>query len=129
MATLMLGSASVALAIVMLVVTLMGLSGKSFRPWSEPRDVMVETGKWAGRFDWRTNTYVSEPELVSAGKIFVPSAECDALAFLGFILGVIGIAVSLQRRKFSWLSAIGVTLMILVMVIVVACGTLNTLMR
>ena len=71
MATLMLGTASAALAIVMLIVTLLGLLGISFQPWSEPREVMVETTppRYTSRFDPLTNSYVSEPVLVSAPAI------------------------------------------------------------
>jgi hypothetical protein len=129
MATLMLGTASTALAIVMLIVTFLGLFGVSFQRWSKPREVMVETTppEFTRRFDPLTNSYVSEPVLVSAGRIFVPSPECDLLACFGFVLGGIGLAESLRRRKFSWLSAIGFTLMLLMMLIVVACGTLMTL--
>src|SRR3954449_7138950 len=42
MATLLIGTASVGLAIVMLIVTVLGLFGLSIEPWTEPRKVLVE---------------------------------------------------------------------------------------
>jgi hypothetical protein len=112
LATLMLGTASVALGIVMFMVTLLGLAGIPFRPWSEPRERFVET---------------TPEHFVSAGSVFVPSPECDQLAWFGFALGGLGVALSLRRRKFSWLSAIGFSLMLLMMLVVVACDSLMIL--
>jgi hypothetical protein len=125
----MLGTASLALAIVTLTVTLLGLRGIPFPRWSESREVMVETSPptFTVRFDRETNRQVTEPVLVSAGRVFVPSAECGLLAFVAFVLGAIGIAVSLRRRKLSWLSAIGIIVSLLTMWIVVASGTLMRL--
>jgi len=129
LATLMLGTASVALAMVMSIVTLMGLRGISFPPWSVPRDVMVKASppRFTDVYDPVSRRYAAVPKLVSSGKVFVPSSVCCGLAFLGLVLGGIGLAVSLRRRKLSWLSAIGFTLMLLMMAIVIACDTLMTL--
>ena len=129
MATLLFGTGSVTLGIGMLIVTLLGLLGISFQPWSEPRIVMVEATprQFTSRFDPKTKNYVTEAVLVSVGRVFVPSPDCVLPQLMGYVLGGIGLAVSLRRRKFSWLSAIGVTLMLLSMMIVVACGTLMRL--
>ena len=114
-ATLMLGTASVGLGIVMLVVTSLGLAGHAFRPWSEPRERMVETTppQYRRSLDLRTMNWVSEPVLVSAGRVFVPSRECHLMAWVGVVLGGIGLGVSLRRRRFSRLSAIGFTVTLL----------------
>jgi hypothetical protein len=124
----MLGSASLGLAIVMVTVTFLGLIGMSFPPFSEPREVTVEATprRFTTRID--RGQYVSEPVLVSAGRIFVPSSNCARLPFAGWLLGGIGITVSWRRRKCSWLSAIGVTLMLLAMMIVAGCDLFMTLL-
>ena len=127
-ATLMLGTASVTLAMVVLVVTLLGLFGIGFQRWSEPREVMVETGRFITIYDPK-NGDVTEPVLVSAGRVFVPSPECVLAACMGLVLGGIGLAVSLRRRKLSWLSASGFSLTLLMMMIVVASGALMRLRR
>jgi hypothetical protein len=131
MATLMLGTASVALATVMMVVTLPGLAGFGFAPWSEPRELMVEETppRLITRWDALTNHDVTEPALVSAGRVYLPSRECDLLAFFSLALGGIGIALSVRRRRFSWLSAIGFTVTLVMMAIVVAEGTTLNIWR
>jgi hypothetical protein len=111
-ATLMLGSASVALASVMLVVTSLGFSGIGFQPWSEPRELIVQAA-----------TIRRGQKLVT---VYVPSRECDLLAFVGLVLGGIGIALSVRRRRFSWLSAIGFSVTLGMMAIVVARGAMTT---
>ncbi len=107
MATMMLGSGSLALAVVMTIVTALGLLGISFQAWSKPRVFPVTSG---------TATVLT--------KILVPSDDCAVLAFLGLIFGGMGIALSVKQRKFSWLSAIGFTLTLVMMLIVVAYGML-----
>jgi hypothetical protein len=94
----MLGSASAGMALIMLTVTFMGLYGVSFREWSEPK-------------------------FVFAGKIFLPSRQSMAISFCGLIIGAIGLGLSLRRRTFSWLSALGLGLMLLTMAVVVCCGS------
>ncbi len=126
-ATLMLGSASVALASVMLIVTSLGFSGIGFQPWSEPRELIVEAMPRQTR--WNPTTKETARVFVSAGTVYVPSRECDLLAFVGLVLGGIGIALSVRRRKFSWLSAIGFSVTVGMMAIVVARGAMTTIVR
>jgi hypothetical protein len=78
-------------------------------------------------YDSVSGTYKSVPDLVSSGRVFVPSDDCQRLAWVGLVLGGLGLAVSLRRRKFSWSSAIGFTLMLLMINIVGACDTMMTL--
>ena len=128
MATLLLGTASVALAMVAVIVTFGGLFGISFTSWSDPRDVLVEVvGQSTTRWDVASKSFVSEPVFVSSGRIWVPSGDFFWLAWAGLVLSGIGLAVSLQRRKLSWLSAIGFVLTLLVMMTIVACDTLLNL--
>src|SRR5262245_11511570 len=129
MGTLWVGTASVALAIVMFIVTMAGLSGFPVAQWSEPWKVMVEAKprSFTSEFDPRSNTYVHESVLVASGTIWLPSPDCDRLAWPGLVLGAIGLAMSLRRGELSWLSAVGFTVTLLMMNFVVACGTLMTL--
>jgi len=73
LATLMLGTASVALAMVMSIVTLMGLRGISFRPWSVPRDVMVEAKppRFTDVYDPVSRRYAGVPDVVSSEYLFL----------------------------------------------------------
>ncbi len=125
MATLMLGSSSVALAGVMLLVTSLGFTGVGFPTWSEPREWLVE-GQGT---QWDPSTKMSVPVLVSAGTVYMPSRECDLLAFVGLVLGGIGIGLSVRRRRFSWLSAIGFSVTLGMMAIVVVRGAMSTIVR
>ncbi len=129
-ATIMLGSASLALAIVMVIVTLMGLFGISFESWSEERRLLVQSPtSVTGSSAPILRTVATGPVIVASRKVWIPSDDCTFLAFLGLALGGMGIGLSLLRRDFSWLSAIGFTLILLMMVTVVAFGTLMGLER
>jgi hypothetical protein len=134
MAAMMLGTASLSLASVMMIVTFMGLFGMSFGSLSEPREVMVRrtaTGfidRWLSVSDSERREIVPAGEFVSGGRILVPSNDCSRLAFLGLVLGGMGLALSVQRRKFSWSSALGLTLVLVMMVTVVTLGTLLRLL-
>jgi hypothetical protein len=108
MASLMLGSLSVALAIIPVAVTIIGFRGGSIPPFSEARDVLAETGSFESGYDPETKKLISIPVLVRAGRIFVPSAQCELQAFVGLVLGAIGLALSVCRQKFSWLSVLGI---------------------
>src|SRR5262249_24232110 len=77
MGTLLLGTASAALAIVMLIVTLGGLSGFPIAPWTVPRQVMVAANP--------ASFTTGPPGLVSSGRICVPSPHCLRMAWLGLI--------------------------------------------
>jgi hypothetical protein len=131
MATMMLGTASLSLAIVVVVATVMGLLGIPCGQWSEPRSVLAHkaaTGfidRWLSLSDSDVNASM----LVPSGRIYVSSAACDLLAWSGLALGGMGIALPLRRRKFSWLSALGLTLILLMMMTDVAVGTLLRLSR
>jgi hypothetical protein len=117
-ATMMMGSASLALAIVMVMVTLTGFLGISFASLSASHQVWVEAKptRLEYHLDPQTNKMVSEPALVAWGRICLPSAECAWAAVMGLALGLMGIALSSRRREFSWSSAIGITLILLMLV-------------
>jgi hypothetical protein len=127
--TLLLGTLSVALAVVMLLVIVLGLFAKSLPPWNEPRSVMVEAvpRQFITTYDSDLHRNVRVPLLVSSRRIWVPSTDCHRLVWLGLVFGAVGIAMSLRRREWSWLSAIGFALMLLSLNIVVACEALMTL--
>jgi len=126
--TMMMGTASLALAIVVVIVTLMGLFGMSFAPWSEPREFLVNTTAtgFIDRWISVSDSEVRESALVSSGRIWAPSCECDWVAWLGLVLGGLGLAVSLRRQELSWSSAIG---FIVILLMLVTVATLGTLMR
>jgi hypothetical protein len=129
-ATLMLGAASAGLAVVMLIVTILGACGIAFPPWTVPRQVMVEATLPPSTVVSGSAPVTAKrvPLLVPSGRVvFVPSGDCHWLLLLGALLGGIGLAASLRRREFSWLSAIGFLLMLLMMEFVVACDMLMTL--
>jgi hypothetical protein len=125
-ATLMLGTASVSLAIVMLLVTILGLRGRAFAPWSEPRELLVEAVPRGYEVvpDPQSHELVTLVKLVPAGRVWVPSSEAAALAMLSWALAGLGLVVAWRRRHFSWLSAIGLVLSLVTMANVVASGTL-----
>ncbi len=126
-ATLMLGTSSIAFAMVTIVATLPGVFGLEFPRWSERRAFMVEASP--GKFDRDPFTGQKVPVLVPAGSVHVPSHECDLLAFLSLILGAIGIALSVRRGRFSYLSVIGFSVTLLMMAIVVSYSVLGTVVR
>jgi hypothetical protein len=125
--TLMLGTASLALAVVMTIVTVLGLFGIPVRNWSQPRTWVIQTTPGAG-----TTASPGGPGSLAGGatsrKVWVPSDDCTLLGFLGLILGGAGIGLSLRRGKFSWLSAAGFVLILLMMLLVVSCGLAMNLM-
>jgi hypothetical protein len=127
--TLLLGTLSVALAAVMLLVIVLGLFDKPLPPWNEPRTVMVEAvpRKFVTTYDADLGKNVRVPLLVSSGEIWVPTPVCHRVGWVGLLLGAAGIALSLRRRKWSWLSAIGFALMLLLLNMVAACEALITL--
>ena len=84
-ATLMLGTSSIAFAMVTTVATLPGVFGLEVPRWSERRAFMVEASP--RKFDRDPHTNQQMPVLVPAGTVHVPSHECDLLAFLSLILG------------------------------------------
>lgn len=120
MATMMLGTASLSLGVVLMTVTLVGLSGKSFGSLSLPQQVLVEATprQLVSRFDSETNQMVSEPARVVWGSICLPSMECAWLGVVGLALGLMGLGSASRRREFSWSSAIGTSLILLTLVIV-----------
>jgi hypothetical protein len=120
-ATLMLGTGSLALAIVMTIVTIVGLFGIPVANWSQPRTWVVQSGAAVG-------ASVGLTRMVGTRKIFLPSNDCVLLGLLGLVLGGLGILLSLQRRRFSWLSAVGFTLILMMMMLVIVCGTVMNLM-
>jgi hypothetical protein len=123
----MLGTASVSLAIVMLIVTILGLRGLAFEPWSEPRDVLEEPVPLAivEYWDPHSGEYVLGVKLVSSGtRVWVPSCEAVPLLILSWALGGLGLVAAWRKRHFSWLSAIGFIISLVTMAIVVAAGTL-----
>ena len=71
-------------------------------------------------------TYIDQltgrPSYFVQQKIWLPSDDCVLLSFVGLFAAGIGIALSLHRRKFSWLSAAAFTLILLTMLVVVGCG-------
>ena len=82
MATLMLGSASLSPAIVVVIATVMGLLGIPCGQWSEPRSVLARNGA-TGFIDRRLSLSDGELNwsmLVPSGRIYVSSPACDPLA-------------------------------------------------
>jgi hypothetical protein len=87
--TLMLGTASAALAVVVFAVTLLGLLARTGARWHQPRSIGgVKT-------------------------IYLPSPDTLGLGFLGMALGALGLLVSWRLRQLSWASAFGVALILL----------------
>jgi hypothetical protein len=126
---MMIGIASLALAVVVAVPTILGLFGIPCGQWSEPREIMAEATppQFVRSMDPVTKQYVNVPQLVPSGKIWVPSHDCARLALLGLTIGGTGLALSWRQRKFSWSSALGLTLLLLIVVTVVACDSVLTL--
>ena len=125
MGSMMIGVLSISLAVVVSTVTMMGLAGIPFGSLSAPYEVLVKT-KATRNVDRWTSIYdgtVPGNSLVPAYRIYVPSAACERLAFLGVAIGGIGLVWSWKLRTIAWSSAIGVIL-ILSMMVVVAAGSL-----
>jgi hypothetical protein len=127
--TMLLGTASLSLAIVMLIVTFAGLLGVRIERLSERRDVMVESTppKFISDWDPEIQRWVSVPVLTLSRSIWVPSDDCERLALLALVLGEVGLALSLRRRQLSWLSAIGFALALLAVLVVMGCELLMRL--
>ena len=117
---MMMGTASLSLAIVLSIVTLTGFFGISFASLSVSQQILVEAQpiRMVARWDPNTNQKVSEPDLVVSGHICLPSTECAWVAVAGLALGVMGLVLSSQRRRFSWTSAIGIALILLILMVV-----------
>jgi hypothetical protein len=114
--TLMIGVSSLSMWLVFVVVMAGGLYGRSFGALSEERTVWAHrtaTGfidRWFSVLD-----NVGERDLIRSGTIWVPSAECHTLAIVGLMMAVAGVALAGSRREFSWSSALGLTLIILLL--------------
>jgi hypothetical protein len=127
--TSMIGSASLALALVVLAVTLAGITGVAWQPWTERRDMLTEKVPRVilSRHDFATNTWIREPEMIVARTIYSPAQHCRVLACLALGLGFIGLLCGWRRRQFSWLSTLGVSLAFLSIVLVLVFDVLTEL--
>jgi hypothetical protein len=94
--TMLLGSTSLAFALILLGVSISGLLGISMPPWTEQQGPR-----------WRT--------------IYTPSLHCRVIACVTFMIGIAGLVVGLSRNHLSRLSAAGVAIILLCILIVVAC--------
>ena len=129
----MLGTSSLAMAIVMSVVTLGGLFGVIREPWTERHVVLVEKQprQVISRQDPATGQYTSEVVYVDAGYIGMPTGNTVLLGWLSLILGGIGLALSVRERRVSWLCAAGFAMTLAMMALGMApvrffSTTLNT---
>ncbi len=124
MATMLLGCLALTLAIVMLISTLLGLYGIPTGSLSTPVTQLI-----------KTTAFLQVPDsvaLIDPGtgvtsyyiqrRVWLPSNDCVLISFVGLFSGLAGLLISLRRKKFSWLSSIGIALVLLTMLIVVASG-------
>jgi hypothetical protein len=103
--TLMLGTASAALAVVVFAVSLMAIRAVTASRWYEPRT------------------------LGSGGTIYQPSSYTLGLGFIGLVLGVLGAILSRRLRKLSWSSVFGVALIVLTLWVPIIYELIVTILR
>ena len=129
--TMMLGTSSLAMAVVMSVVTLGGLLGVIREPWTERRVVLVEKQprEVISRQDPATGQYSSEVVYVDAGYIGMPTGNTVLLGWLSLILGGIGLALSVRERRFSRLCAAGFAMTLAMMALGMAPALLFEISR
>jgi hypothetical protein len=98
---------------VILIVMVAGLCGKSFGPLSTPRKVWINTTAQGTIDRWLMLHDDVSRNLVQVGEVSTMSPECYLLAMMGLILGVIGVALAIEGRAFSWSSVLGISLIFL----------------
>jgi hypothetical protein len=115
--TMMLGTSSLAMAIVISVVTLGGLFGVIREPWTERQVVLAEKKprEVISRRDPATGQYSYGVAYVDVGYIGMPTGNTVSLGWLSLILGGIGLALSMRERRVSWLCAAGFVMTLVMM--------------
>lgn len=112
LATLMLATLAVALGLVVLGTTLVGLFGAPLDRWNEPCPIM--TSSVPPQFTYHEDPgtgHVSRLEIQVVGRtIYTPTNYCAFVALMGMVLGGIALIMSRSRRGFSAIAAIGVGL-------------------
>jgi hypothetical protein len=124
MVTMMLGTTAFTLALVMLTVSLMGL-------WGIPNGSLTTLHQLVTRAPAGVASPGSTEEFdpvtgrtsyVLIRPIWLLSNDGVVLSLAGFLAGGLGILISVRRRKFSWLSAVGFALIVLTMLLVAGSG-------
>jgi hypothetical protein len=108
--SLILGAGSVGLGTALFIVTITGLLGHALGRWSDRIRIMrpVVPHVYIDQRDPDTGGTVSVLKLAQVASIYTPSAECAIWAVLAVMLGLIGLRLGKCHRRLHWLSAIGV---------------------
>jgi hypothetical protein len=124
--SLILGSGSVGLGTAVLIVTISGLLGGRLGGVDQIRIMRpVVPHVYIEQRDPDTGGTVSVLKLTQVASIYTPSAECAIWAFLALALGLIGLGLGKSQGRLHWLSAIGVGIPLMcLMIIVVVTGLL-----
>jgi hypothetical protein len=117
----MLGSTSLALAILVLSVSVAGIVGVSLAPWTERHDLMVEAVP--RRYEYQLGSdglnRVRTPVMVLWNTIYSPSLQCRVIACTALLIGGIGLSLGWRRRRFSWLCATAIVVTFISILVVV----------
>ena len=124
--SLILGTASVGLGTALFIVTITGLLGHALGRWSDQIRIMrpVVPHVYIDQRDPDTGGTVSVLKLTQVASIYTPSAECAIWAFLALALGLIGLGLGKSQGRLHWLSAIGVGIPLMCLLLIVLVTSL-----
>jgi hypothetical protein len=119
LASAIVGLACVALAAVVASATLLAALGLPLSPWTEthvvPNEDLSSGRQYRENEDWTRLDIL--PVVVGSRVIYWPSATCRLLALSGAALGGIGLILGLRRGRLAWLSALGFSVITLMMLV------------
>jgi hypothetical protein len=123
--SLILGAASVGLGTAVLIVTISGLLGGTLGGADQIRIMMPFVPHvYIDKPDPDSGGTVSVLKLTQVSSIYTPSAECAIWAFLALALGLIGLGLGKSQGRLHWLSAIGVGIPLMCLLLIVLVTSL-----
>jgi hypothetical protein len=113
------GLACVALSGVVASATILAALGMPLSPWAETRELVSENSSWGRQYHLNEDGSRLElrPVLVERRVVCSPFTYCPLVALGGAGLGSVGLLLGLRRGRLAWLSALGIAVITLAMLV------------
>lgn len=109
LASSVLGAAALAASAAVLAVTILAILNVSGTPWTTTLQIVKEGPNQFGVSDGKVTV---RPMVISIGEISVPTLPCRVLTLCGAVAGIAGLAVGWRQGRLSWISTVGVSVIL-----------------
>jgi len=116
LASSLMGIICLAISAIVLAVTFLAILSP-IEPWTSGHEVLMEDLTQGPRVDPETRSLPSGPVMVVKRVIHLPATRCRVLALIGTAVGGAGLALGWRKGRLAWLSALGVALVAVAMLV------------